>query len=646
MPFSPDNIIQTNSGNTAASAGVASISVTLPTGTAAGNTIVIVVGYSGTAALTTPTGFVLVASDSNRLYQFCRPLTAAGETAWTVSPTAGTMFGSWTVMELSDVDYETPVDGAANATNVPQPHTTGESAGTDVPNARDTFTLAAFVGITSAAVAPVWSNHRQELYDGFSPLDYQRNYTTVAQPSTSRGAAANNVGLSVAYYLYEVIPPGWKYITAQADFTGTATTSGCIGIYRHRISASYYPLLAGTGFEYGTVAGATLATVTAGKMADVSANAAVSTTAALSGTYGLRLTASASVAQYGWTSAGRLAEGLNRGTGILAVKVRVVSSTGLVVLARLVELTATLACELVYDTATTKLGVRIGAGTVSYQDDTLAAGDSCEVQIRFHGLRHATTRWAEWTVNGLSQPDSATATTTQGAGLTSVTLGSPSAQTCTVDYDDVRITGALGDWPVPDQKFALQRAATATIDGTATNFRTFTANGTLAAWADATALAAVDEVPPTIGASADGVAQFATASIDYMVFGMDPYIVQPYESVYGVFAYVCGWAATTTAATIALRVAFASLSARTLMAIIDPGFDNSTTTPAWVCYQWQTDANDETAWTQDLLNQAELRLGGSTDASPAIGAHAVYLEVCVSVGLPETGMVVSGGRFF
>jgi hypothetical protein len=88
--------------------------------------------------------------------------------------------------------------------------------------------------------------------------------------------------------------------------------------------------------------------------------------------------------------------------------------------------------------------------------------------------------------------------------------------------------------------------------------------------------------------------------------------------------YACGWAVSTTAATIGFR-AFDGTTETTLLAAANPLFDNSTTTPGWVAKMYKP----ATGWTQAALDALAFRVGFSTDATPDIGVHAVYAEVAV-----------------
>jgi hypothetical protein len=179
-------------------------------------------------------------------------------------------------------------------------------------------------------------------------------------------------------------------------------------------------------------------------------------------------------------------------------------------------------------------------------------------------------------------------------------------------------------------------AGTVTLSGTAGNFNTFTANGTLAAWNATTARNNIDEIPPTIGASADGFVQINLAGSDYVQVPMTSYALAQGEVVTAAEMRACGWATTTTGATIGFR-SWNGSTETILFAVADANFDNSTTVPAWVCKMLTVaDIN-----TQAELDALEFRIGFSGDATPDIGIHTIYAEVAVKEGNPRPYLVMS-----
>lgn len=235
----------------------------------------------------------------------------------------------------------------------------------------------------------------------------------------------------------------------------------------------------------------------------------------------------------------------------------------------------------------------------------------------------------KWRVNGTDQAD--LSVPTPAANCDFAIIGTPTNTTfngaLTFDYDDIAISIDAADWPLADGRIVGLKAdpsGTLTVSGSASNFGTFSSNGTVSAWNATTARDAIGELPPTIGASADGLVQTAAAAFDYVQIPMETYPLAESEYVHGARMLACGWAASSTAATIG----FYSWNGTTQTLINstgDPNFDNSTTSPAWVC---EILAPGDIA-TQAQLSALALRVGFSDDATPDIGIHAVYVELAV-----------------
>lgn len=626
MSLGPGNILQFNSGTATGATNASGVTVTLPSGVAATSTILVGAQHYGVnsgVGLLAPATFVQdatagVARSACYLFRLSFPTAAASSWVLNVGP-GQTSTVAWWIAEVDGLDPEAPVDVLATsaADTDPQP------SGTTTNNAAvDCIGFAVFGSATTTEVAPTWSG-------------YTNGFTELVEAATGASAGTANVSVTGA----------WGLPAVQGAVSSTALQSGSTGqltqalvvVYRAVISKSYFPVTNAVGFDFGTMAGFTSAGVSGLRPADVSANATVTALAAHTGGYGLRLTASASVANYGWTYPGAIRNGSARGTCTLAMRVRVNSATGTVVIARILEDNAGSEINLVYNAGTNQLGTRFGTGgTVAYQGNTLPLSNWVHLELRFRGLLHPFQRWCEWMIGEVTQPEPTPASAGPGAGVVGLQLGHNVAQTCQVDYDDIRIGQLQGDYPLGEQAvvvLTVDTAATPTISGTTTNFQTFTANGTLTAWSAATAATALSEIPPTVGASANGVAQVAIAASDYMEFPMTTYTLQPDEMISAVRVLVAGWAAgSPAAATIGIR-GFDGTSETVLMAAQDPGFTNSTTAPGWVAAMWETPGG----WTQAKLDAAAVRLGFSTDATPVIGAHAIYLEVVVTKpGLTST----------
>lgn len=245
----------------------------------------------------------------------------------------------------------------------------------------------------------------------------------------------------------------------------------------------------------------------------------------------------------------------------------------------------------------------------------------------------------KWSIDGVAQTD---VTFAQAATTLSLfDLGTTGAETGTSQFDDFVFSVTSGDYPLGEHKVLLLGVDTgqnviASDGGTA--FRTFTANGTISgAWDGSVAPGLIDEVPPNVSATADGIVQITTSTTAYMEVPFTSYTLGSGETVAGLRAIVRGWAASGTAATIGLR-AYNGTTEETLVAgTVDPAFDNAATT-AHIC-KMLTAANYAT---QAQLNALALRLGFSSDAAPDIGAHALYVEVAIKAGAGAVALAGTG----
>jgi hypothetical protein len=390
------------------------------------------------------------------------------------------------------------------------------------------------------------------------------------------------------------------------------------------------------GFGAGTLAGG--ATGIAGaKLFDLTtAGASASAAAARSGSYGLLLSSAAANALARWTTD-------TFGTGKTAVALgfafrapSAVPTTDQHFVAIGTGTGRSLFFE--FDTASGQLKLRMATVTPqSVLGPALEPDRWYWVELRYNV---ATTSYtADWSIDGAAQW-SLTGSDAAASTITAVDLGWNTNFTYTAHLDDAVLGDAAADYPLGPHKVVLlsvDPAGTVTLSGTAANFNTFTANGTMAAWNATTARNNTDEVPPTIGASADGAAQITLQTTEYMQFPMTSYTLAVGETISGVRMLAPGWAATTTAATIGFRSWNGTTETVLQAGTVDPAFDASTTAPAWVCKMLTlADVN-----TQAELDALAFRVGFSSDATPDIGIHAVYAEVAVAAppaGLPTLVM--------
>lgn len=597
MPLSADNVIQEATGTTG--------SPTLPAGTTAGSTVVVV--FSTTTGLTPPTGFVSDASP-NTISLYSKSDVTAGETTWSF----GASTPPWYAVELSNVDLVSPLDASVSANNI--------GLGTGV--ALSTGTTGLNAGLSTVAFA-VWAT--------------ASTASTVSWSAPTNGFAevvdfggGGTAGMMVARLFTDGATQTFSSSSTLSISSGTVSASAAIVVYRAADAPVVAPLALLLGFEWGTHGGITSAGQTGMMGAFIAAASGtfgvsqlIQAGSARNSSYGLRIVQSNAAAT---TSVGAL----NSRSGSFGFNVRVVSATGTVQVANLDNF------YLVYDATATKFGVKLSAaGTPTWQPGTTALNTWVWIDGRIK--ENTTTHHADWRI------ETAADTYTDQTGLDlagqSVTtlqnmvLGSTATtQTMTVDFDDVVTSKYYAAFPLGPHEVRLltvDPAGTPTVSGTTTNFSVFTANGTLAAWNATNARNALDEVPPTVSAAADGVVQTAAAATDYMQFPMADYTLGPTEFVNGVRMLAPIWSGTGAGAgDLAIR-GFDGTTETALATVsqLTPGSPTaiSATLPLWRAAMWQ----HSNGWTQALLNALALRVGYSGDATPDMGVSALYLEVAI-----------------
>jgi hypothetical protein len=389
-------------------------------------------------------------------------------------------------------------------------------------------------------------------------------------------------------------------------------------------------LLACTGFEFGSTAG--WATGNAGnKIFDaIVGTPTIVTTSPRTGTYCLEVSASAAT------------EGVRWGTDTLGS-----SKTHLVSVVYVYFPTSLPSGDfdliqfqcvgpnyiLMYRNSDSKLCVGIPGGSVVSGP---VVTTNTWYRLDVHMDVSANPNTIDWQVDGVAQTQFSNAVAADT--LFSMDLGPTLAgETGTVRFDDWCASTTSGDYPLGEHKVVLlsvDPAGTFTLSGTSGNFNTFTNNGTLAAWNATTARNNTDEIPPTIGSTADGWVQITLAASDYVETPMTSYTLAGGETVSGLRMLAPGWATSGTAATIGFR-SYNGTTETTLFAAADPNFDNSTTAPAWVCKMCTLADFD----TQSELDALAFRVGFSGDATPDVGIHAIYAELAVKVAAAATSFL-------
>jgi hypothetical protein len=350
---------------------------------------------------------------------------------------------------------------------------------------------------------------------------------------------------------------------------------------------------------------------------------------------GLRLSGTSSIQQIGGNAVSVLSGTNNPKAGLRRLRFRINSVTGNLEVARSTAGVGGGHVVLRYVAALSKLGLQVGTGTEQLSDATVTTGVWYDVQWRLNGTTTAHT--CDWRVNyGSGWVDQTQATfTASGALSTSWTplLGWSAASTgnLSVAYD----TGSVyfAHYPLGDYVGVFlgpDTAATPTVTGTTADYRRFTANGTIdGAYNGADIMAAIDDWPPTFGASADGLAIVTASANTLILIPMATYnAASNGQRVVAVRAVVPLWAASGTASTFALS-GDATNSDGTLVEILANDIDynaDASSTPPWLAKLWRP-AN---GWDQAKLDKAML-IPDSGDPNPDTGPHAMGLEVLLTV---------------
>lgn len=622
----PATIVQSNAGSFNATSGNA----TLGAGTTAGNTLLLIVGVAGNLSPNPPTGFTPASGEgptpvSNKAYFYRKSNVSAGETSWAIGTLSAQMI-SWVVMEVDGLDLTAPKDVATatfqNGTGV----TSQSTSAAPISTTYDAFVVAAHMGINSAnTTIPDWSGHTS-------------GFVEVGDAGIAAASTAQSLSVST--------------LNSQqlATFSCTATASVSVNsgaalvVYSAANAKRVANVQIMAGFEWGTAAG--LATGTGAGLGNqifdtIAGSPAIVTTNPRSGSYCLECASSAATEYAQWQGSASIGSGSN--IAVLRACVYFPSALpGADVDLFSISTASGATNQMVtcrYRTAGQNLGLQVrnvaGAanGTEQFSASTVAADTWYGIDVRFDGSS-ATLSFADWQIDGVDQTQ-ATVTTTATQAPAAVTVGWQVAVTATVRYDDVVLSRTSGHYPLGDFRvlpLGPDPAGTLTISGTTANFQTFSANGTMAAWNAAAARTAISDLPPTIGASADGIAQITAATADYVEIPMQTRDAAGNgEVIRAVRMYACGWAASATSATIGFR-GWEGSAETTLLSAADPLFQNSTTAPSWVVKMFKPTGG----WTQAKLDALAFRVGFSGDATPDIGIHSIMAEVALRAGQTQT----------
>lgn len=612
------DFIQTNSGSFEAASGSATVAATT-----AGNTILIAVSCSTGTPTSVAGCTLLTVTGSGRVALYGKNNVAAGETSYLISITSQRVV--WWIAEVQGLDLSAPVDAVTASATTTSNAATISTGTTPIASTYNGVALALW-GLTHTTGGSVCT------FSG-----HTNGFEEILDVGLANGTAATSLCVgrkftaSIGTFESTATP---SVTTGSAAGTGQMVVLTAAGAKKlHRIDAIF-------GAEIGTASG--IATTAIQSPFDsVAGTPAVVTTTPRSGTYCLELSSSAAAENVAWlASTGIFAIYLPTSFATIVFRLSVYFPTSLpgadVVLCQ-VE-TPSGNHFIRYVSASTKIGVQVNAGTQQVSATTVVADTWYDLDVRAFCAAAGT---IDWQLDGAAQTQ---ATGTTSTTVTALRIGWTAASTATVRYDDIVVSKVSGNYPLGDYKIVALKAdpaGTLTIGGASavsTDFNTFTANSTLAAWNAATALANIDEGPPhTQSASSDGFAQVVIRTTAYVEVPMEPYDAAANgEAIRALRWYFPGWAASATAATIGFRGWDGAVETIVYTAA-DPNFDNSTTTAQWVARMHRALSSAVPyLWTQAKLDALCARVGFHGSGALAVGVHAVYAELAVKPGEART----------
>jgi len=625
VPLSDSNIIQSNSGDTGTTAP-ASVNATLGVGTTANNDVILIVNC--TVSVANPIGFVLdrshINGTANAMYVFRHALVPAGETSWTITPSAAAPV-AWVVYEVSGL-AAAPLDASASSGNTA--NTLDQSTGsTGTTSATDVLIVAAHGTWNEADATEVtWSAHTNSFVESHDV-------------STNVAAAANNVALSVSRRFPGAVGT-WECTATQSRST---EASGIIVVYKSSSSPTVDPLIVHTGFEDNTKDGLTGGNTT-NKRFDATANIGqMSHVTGRSGTgLAMRFLKAALSSYLRW---GANTLGTGKTVLVFSVYLKIdaqTSSTSSICGVR--DVAAVAACRFYRILSTGAIRCQVGTGT-AVDGPAVALGTWFRLDGRY--TVSGTQYTCDWSVDGVAQTQALSQTGLTATTILDHTVAWDNADDLDISADDWCVSTTTADYPLGEYKVVrLDVNSAALISGAAANSMSrFINNGTIdATFVAADVVAAVSEVPVLIGATASGVTQRTAGAGNAVELGLSTYAAGGGETIDACRIMVAGWSGSATANNVAVR-AFDGTSESVLFGPADPNFDNATvasaTVPAWCCKMWTPTGG----WSQAKLDAAAVRFGYSTDIAPNPGAHAMYAEVAVRVGavviLPPKSLILS-----
>lgn len=660
MPLSVDNIIQLNTGSFEGTSG----SATLPSGTTAGSAVLIFAGLSSdnssSHSISTPSGFDVVATLSAPRftfpYVFLDQSSAGSETSWTLTVNGGSRIVCWAVAEVTGLDMTEAflagvpngvfLNTSVNPSGVQSLVTSRSTNTSSTSESFDSMALAFFVATSADSTIPVISGHTNGFTEiaatSFAGASQAQAISLAAKPSLSLATYSTTVSVSPSAYTVAALH---AYTAADARHAPNIETCA--------------------GFEVGTATGLATTGIATGDgppiFDAVTGSPSVVTTSPRTGSYCLELSSSSAAECVTWTapSSPTPAGNLNKifggnGTPLGVCRFHVYFPTSLP--SADTEIASVEAGSLAngvvirYVSASQKLGVKIGSGTEVLSDATVAASKWIGIDFRYDP--RTTTHTCDWQVDydtsdataPVAQTSASTGSMT-AAAITTARFGWSDARTATVRYDDIVWTRARKAYPIGGvniRPLKVDPAGTPTISGTSTNFQVFTNNGSGSAWNATNARNALDDVPPSIGSTADGVMQINVATSDYAEVPMETYTAAPDHVLRAARWYWAGWAGSGNPASCRFDILDGTTD-RVLHSLADHGFDD--TALVWMAGMHRPAGSAFYQLNQDKVDGLKFRWGWSDDANPDAGIHCALVELVTQPAVVYGVLEAEGGAF-
>jgi hypothetical protein len=682
MPLSVDNIVQQNSGTFEGTSGTAS----LPSAITGTNCVIIVTAAAGPLGNNLydppdnfPDVFIQIgegAIQPNRNTVTAYSCRAPAHNSWTIHNTnsgdGASHLVAWAAFEVEEWQTDpvyTPVSHGADFGGVAAATTLVSSATTRVVPSTSTGPSFTFESLGLQVVAASRADTTVPVVSG-----YDSNYFEVVQTSITNASTALTLAVAFGpYYTSGNFDAGLSVSPDAYVSTDLVLLYG----YAARRLPKYYLIF---GAEVGTLTNATNWTFPSGTLpyGIPVVRGTVGTPEIVSnikrtGNYALKLS-STTAAESVTVMSDAFSNTLPNPGPTNSVSLRVQyyfdgSLPGVDVELLSIEASGSLAngIKLVYRTASQKLGVQVDSGTEVLCDTAVSVGKWIGVDLRAY-VGSAVTHKADWQVDydsldaaaGPVAQTTAVGTRILEDSVSLLRVGWTTSTTATVYIDDIAVSRNYADYPHGDIRVVplkVDPAGTPAVSGTSGNFRTFSNNGTLATWTAADTRSRLDDVPPTVGGTSDGLAQITVATNDYVDIPMETYALAPLYTARAARLYWWGWAASGNPATCDMKiidgnsvVAYQASPLASGAGGFDFGFDDSTVMCMTAMLGGTTSGYTGSharyyEITQAILDGLAVRWGYAEDANPDVGLHAILIELAVQPAAIYSVIEQEGGAF-